>query len=62
MPFLPVENAQDDVFAVDRRLQGNAEIDRRPRMLRPMRPSCGARISAMFIPESTLMRTVIAGQ
>lgn len=31
-------------------------------MLSEMRPSCGARVSAMFIPESTLMRTAIAGQ
>ena len=34
----------------------------RPETLRPMRPSCGARISAIFIPASTLIRTVIAGQ
>ena len=34
----------------------------RPRMLRVMRPSCGARVSAMFIPLITLMRTAIAGQ
>jgi hypothetical protein len=27
MPFLPVENAQDDVFAVDGRLAGDAEVD-----------------------------------
>ncbi len=27
-----------------------------------MRPSCGARVSAMFIFDITLMRTAIAGQ
>jgi hypothetical protein len=31
-------------------------------MLSEMRPSWGARVSAMFMPQSTLMRTAIAGQ
>jgi len=32
----------------------------RPLMLSEMRPSCGARVSAMFMPLMTLMRTAIA--
>ena len=34
----------------------------RPVSISEMRPSCGARVSAMFIFDITLMRTAMAGQ
>ena len=34
----------------------------RPTMVREIRPSCGARVSAMFMSDMTLSRTAIADQ
>ena len=34
----------------------------RPEMVSEMRPSCGARVSAMFMPAMTFSRTTIADQ
>ena len=57
-----VEDAQHDVLAVRGRLRGDAEIDLVARDRSEMRPSCGARVSAMFMPLMTLRRTTIAAQ
>ncbi len=60
--FLAVEDAQHEVFAVDGWLCRTRKSTARPLMFMEMRPSCGARVSAMFMPLITLRRTAIAAQ
>jgi hypothetical protein len=49
--LLPVQDAQDDVLAVDGRLRGRRGKSIRATLtLIEVRPSCGARVSAMFMP------------